>query len=113
MNRENRVEAGETMYAKPLILGVLLTLLCLIDAAATQYEVTHHLTSEGNPLGARIIGVGWVWVWTIKIAAPTALLTSISALLARPWGKVLIFLVTACYTGIAFAHLTVFMVCSK
>jgi len=98
------------MNGKPLILGVLLMLLCLIDAAATQYEVTHFLTSEGNPLGANIIGTGWGWVWTIKIAAPTALLTSISALVAKPWGKVLICLVTVCYASIAIAHLAVFLV---
>jgi hypothetical protein len=101
------------MNGKALILGVLLMLLCVVDAAATQYEVVHRLTSEGNPLGAQIIGTGWGWVWTVKIAAATALLTSISALLARPWGKVLICLVTACYTVITLAHLTVFMVCSR
>ena len=100
------------MDGKPLILGALLMLLCLVDAAATQCEVSHFLTSEGNPLGAQIIGTGWGWVWTIKIAAPIALLTSIRALLARPWGKVLVCLVTTCYTGIAFAHLMVFMACS-
>ncbi len=101
------------MNAKPLILGVLLMLLSLVDAAATQYEVAHFLTSEGNPLGAQIIGTGWGWVWLIKIAAPAALLTSISALVAKPWGKALICLVTVCYAGIAIAHLTVFLVCSK
>jgi hypothetical protein len=113
VNHEREAEAGVTLNAKPLVLGVLLMLLCLIDAAATQFEVTHCLTSEGNPLGVQLIGTGWGWVWTIKIAAPTALLISISALLARPWGKVLVFLVTTCYSGIAIAHLAVFMACSR
>jgi hypothetical protein len=96
---------------RPFPLGLVVAVLCLFDAAATQCEfVLAGIKCEANPIGVSMILSGWTWVWTWKIAAAVALLCAISALLQTVWGKCLVYGVAAIYSVITVMHLVVFCV---
>ena len=95
---------------KPARLGLTLAALCLLDAAATQIQMTSGINGEANPIGAQIIKTGWAWVWTFKVGAAVGLLCAITRLLQSKWGKCLVYAVAGAYTIVTFLHLVIFFI---
>lgn len=49
------------------LIGLTIALLCLLDVAATHYEVATLGVTEANLLMVPVIAQGWAGVWALKV----------------------------------------------
>ncbi len=90
-------------------VGLLIALLCLIDAAATQWEISTRLTHEANPLMAPLVAHGWGWVWACKVAVAAGVSAIVSGLHQSWWGRWLLAGTGAAYLYACGCHAVIYL----
>ncbi len=92
-----------------MLIGIVLVALCLVDAGATQWELSTRLTHEANPLMARLLACGWGWVWACKLGVAAGVPAIVSAMHRRWWGRWLLAGTGGAYVYAFGCHILIFL----
>ena len=87
------------------IIVIALFALCILDVAATQFEVSNGLANEWNPFGVLLIEAGWLSVWIYKVGAAVAVVSFARQLSKHTWTRMLVHFSTGLYLVIGVCHL--------
>ena len=91
-------------------VGLFIAVLCLVDAAATHWEISAQLTHEANPLMAPLLACGWGWVWAVKLLTAGAVPAVASVLHRHLWGRWLLLGTSGSYLFTCGCHALILMV---
>lgn len=95
-----------------LSTAVILTLatMCLLDVAATQYELLALNVQEANTIMLPVIRLGWASVWAIKISIAVMLVIGGRELWRHLIGRVAISFAAVAYVAVTGCHVAILWV---
>ncbi len=91
-------------------ISVAIALMCLLDTGATQFEVTHRLAEEGNPLIAPLITAGWQYVWLLKIGLAALVICTGNDLWRSLIGRLALRFVLGAHLWVMGVHALIFAI---
>ena len=89
-------------------VGVLVAALCMVDMAATHYELVHRWATEANPVTAGLIAVSWWWVWGVKLGLASVLAATADKLCRTIFGCYALGAAAGVYISITALHISIF-----
>lgn len=91
---------------------VILTLaaLCLLDVAATQYEIGALGVHEANVFMLPVIRLGWASVWAVKISIAVMLVIGGRELWRHLIGRLAISFAAVAYVAVTGCHVAILWV---